>query len=116
MPLMGNHVHLSEWIDLISKIRAVGFVEPTLDSRNVGVNVAGGVGDEVRNAAIEGACAAGAVESEGDSVGGVPQPEPRATCPVDGKGGVEGDEALQKRTRTDNLLTFPLRGVFSKVN
>jgi hypothetical protein len=102
MPVMGNLVHLSEGIDLISKIRAVGFVEPALDPRNVGVNAAGGVGDEVSNAAIEGACAARAAESKGDSVGGVPQLEPRAMCPVDGEGGVEGNGALQKRTRTDN--------------
>jgi hypothetical protein len=102
MLVMGNHVHLSEQIDLISEIRAVGMVEPTLDPRNVGVNAAGGVGDEVSNAAIVGACAARAAESEGDSVGGVPQLEPRATCPVDGKGGVEGNGASQKRTRTDN--------------
>ena len=73
MPVMGNCVHLSEQIDLISKIIAVGFVEPALDPRNVGVNAAGGVGDEVSNAAIEGAHAARAAESEGDSVGGVPQ-------------------------------------------
>jgi hypothetical protein len=72
MPVMGNCVHLSERIDLISKIRAVGFLEPALDPRNVGVNAEGGVGDEVSNAAIEGACAARAAESEGDSVGGVP--------------------------------------------
>jgi hypothetical protein len=68
----------------------------------VGVNAAGGVGDEVSNAAIVGACAARAAESKGDSVGGDPQLEPRATCPVDGEGGVEGNEALQKRTRMDN--------------
>jgi hypothetical protein len=102
MPVMENRVHLSEWIDLISKIRAVRFVEPALDPRNVGVNAAGGVGDEVSNAAIVGACAARAAESKGDSVGRVPQLEPRATCPVDGEGGVEGDGALQKRMRTDN--------------
>jgi hypothetical protein len=72
MLVMGNHVHLSERIDLISEIRAVGFVEPALDPHNVGVNAAGGVGDEVSNAAIVGACAARAAESEGDSVGDVP--------------------------------------------
>jgi hypothetical protein len=93
MPVMGNCMHLSERIGLISKIRAVRFVEPVLDPRNVGVNGAGGVGDEVRNAAIVGACAARAAESKGDSVGGVPQLEPHATCPVDGKGGVEGNGA-----------------------
>jgi hypothetical protein len=102
MPVMGNRVHLSERIDLISEIRAVGFVEPTLDPRNVGVNAAGGVGDEVSNAAFVGACAARAAENKGDSVGGVPQLELHATCPVDSKGGVEGDGALQKRTRMDN--------------
>jgi hypothetical protein len=102
MPVMGNCVHLSERINLMSEIRAVGFVVPALDPSNVGVNAAEGVGDEVSNAAIVGACAARAAESEGDSVGGVPQLEPRATCPVDGKGGVEGDGALRKRTRTDN--------------
>jgi hypothetical protein len=102
MPVMGNRVHLSERIDLISKIRAVEFVEPVLDPRNVGVNVAGGVGDEVSNAAIVGVCAARAAESKGDSVGGVLQLEPRAMCPVDGKGGVEGDGTLQKRMRMDN--------------
>ncbi len=75
---------------------------PALDPCNVGMNAAGGVDDEVSNAAIVEACAARAAESEGDSVGGVPQLEPRATCPVDGKGGVEGDRASQKRLRTDN--------------
>jgi hypothetical protein len=102
MPVMGNHVHLSERIDLISKIRVVGFVEPALDPCNVGVNAAGGVGDEVSNAAIVGAFAARAAESKGDSVGGDPQLEPRATCPVDSKGGVEGNGASQKRMRTDD--------------
>jgi hypothetical protein len=102
MPVMGNHVHLSERIDLISEIRVVGFVEPALDPRDVGVNAAGGVGDEVSNATIEGARAARAAESKGDSVGGVLQLEPRATCPVEGEGGVEGDGASRKRTRTDN--------------
>ncbi len=95
-------MHLSERIDLISEIRAVGFMDPVLDPRNVGVNAAGGLGDEVSNAAMEGACAAKAAESKGDNVGGVPQLEPRATCPVDGKGGLEGNGALQKRTRRDN--------------
>ena len=102
MPVMGNCMHLFERIDLISEIRAVRFVEPALDPRNVGVNAAGGVGDEVSNAAIVGACAARAAESKGDSVSGVPQLEPCATCPVDGEGGVESDRALQKRTRMDN--------------
>jgi hypothetical protein len=36
MLVMGNCVHLSERIDLISEIRAVGFVEPALDPRNGG--------------------------------------------------------------------------------
>ncbi len=75
---------------------------PALDPRNAGVNAAGGVGDEVSDAAIVGACAARAAESEGDSVGGAPQLEPRATGPVEGEGGVEGNGLLQKRARTDN--------------
>ncbi len=75
---------------------------PVLDPRNAGVNAAGGVGDEVSNAAIMEACAARAVESKGDSVGGAPQLEPHATSPVECKGGVEGNGSLQKRARTDN--------------
>jgi hypothetical protein len=102
MLVMGTCMHLSEQIDLMSEIRAVGFVVAALDPRNVGVNAAGGVGDEVSNAAIVGACAARAAESKGDSVGGAPQLELRATCPVVGKGGVEGIRALQKHTRMDN--------------
>ncbi len=73
MLVMGNCMHLSERIGLMSKIRAVGFVAPMLDPRNVGVNAAGGVGDEVSNVALVGACAARAAESKGDSVGGIPQ-------------------------------------------
>jgi hypothetical protein len=38
MPVMGTCVHLSERIDLMSEIRAIGFVVPALDPRNVGVN------------------------------------------------------------------------------
>jgi hypothetical protein len=84
MPVMGNRVHLSERIDSMSEIRAIRFVAPALDPRNVGVNAAGGVGDEVSNVVIVGACA---TESKGDSIGGVPQLKPRATGPVDGEGG-----------------------------
>ncbi len=73
-----------------------------MDPHNVGVNAAGRVGDEVSNAAIEGACAARAVESKGDSVGGVPQLKLRAMCPVDGKSGVEGNGASRKLKRMDN--------------
>jgi hypothetical protein len=91
---MVTRMHLSERVDLMSKIRATGFVAPALDPRNVGVNAAGGVGDEVSDAAIVGACAARAAESKGDSIGGVPQLEPCAMGPVEGKGGVEGSEAL----------------------
>jgi hypothetical protein len=116
MPVMGTCVHLSEQIDLMSKIRAIGFMVPALDPRNAGVNAAGGVGDEVSNAAIVGACAARAAESKGDSIGGAPQLEPHATCPVEGEGGVEGDGLLQKRTRMDNSFMFPSRGVVTKVN
>jgi hypothetical protein len=101
MLVMGTHMHLSEWIDLMSEIRAIGFVVPALDPRNVEVNAAGGVGDEVSNAAIVGACDARAAESKGDSVGGAPQLEPHATDPVEGKGGVEGNGSLRKRARTD---------------
>jgi hypothetical protein len=67
MLVMGTHMHLSERIDLMSKIRAIKFVAPVLDPRNAGVNAAGGVGDEVSDAAIVGACAARAAESKGDS-------------------------------------------------
>jgi hypothetical protein len=73
MPVMGMHVHLSEWIDLMSEIRAIRFVAPVLDPRNAGVNGAGGVGDEVSDAAIVGACPARVVESKGDSIGGALQ-------------------------------------------
>jgi hypothetical protein len=67
MSVMGTRMHLSEQIDLMSEIRAIGFVAPALDLRNAGVNAAEGVGDEVSDAAIVGACAARAAESEGDS-------------------------------------------------
>jgi hypothetical protein len=45
MPVMGMRVHLSERIDLMSKIRVIRFVAPTLDPRSAGVDAAGGVGD-----------------------------------------------------------------------
>jgi hypothetical protein len=61
-------------------------VAPTLDPCNAVVNVAGGVGDEVSNAAIVGAHAARAAESKGDSIGGAPQLEPHAMGPVEGEG------------------------------
>ncbi len=44
MPVMGTRVHLSEQIDLMSEIRAIGFVAPALDPSNAGANAAGGVG------------------------------------------------------------------------
>ncbi len=47
MPVMGMRVHLSERIELMSEIRAIGFVVPALDPRKAGVNAAGGVGDKV---------------------------------------------------------------------
>jgi hypothetical protein len=102
MPVMGTHMNLSERIDLMSEIRAIEFVAPALDPHNAGVNAAGGVGDEVSNAAIVGACAARAAESKGDSIGGAPQLEPRAMGPVEGEGGVEGNGLLRKCARTDN--------------
>ncbi len=113
MLVMGNVMHLSEQIDLIFEIRVVQLVEPTLDPRNVGVNAAGGVGDEVSNATIDGAHAARAAESNGDSVGGVPQLEPGATCLVDGKGGVEGDGwSIAKAHEDRQLINVPIeRGI-----
>jgi hypothetical protein len=101
MPV-GARVHLSKRIDLMAEVAAIGFVVPVLDPRNVGVNAAGGVGDEVSNAAIVGGCAARAAESKGDSVGGVPQVEPHAMGHVEGNCAVEGDGASQKRIKTDN--------------
>jgi hypothetical protein len=98
----GGRVHLSKRIDLMCDIQANGFVAPALDPRNTRTNAAGGESDDVSNAAVVGACAAGAGESKGDDVGGAPQLEPRVTGPVEGEGGVEGDRALQKRTRMDN--------------
>jgi hypothetical protein len=86
----------------MAEVAAIGFVVPALDPRNAGVNAAGGVGDEVSNAAIVGAHTARATESEGDSIGGGPQLEMRAMDHVEGKGGVKGDGASQKRMRTDN--------------
>jgi hypothetical protein len=93
MPV-GARVHLSERIDLMAEVAAIVFMVPALVPRNAGVNAAGGVGDEVSNAAIVETCAARAAESKGDSIGGVPQLEPRAMGHVEGKGGVEGNGAL----------------------
>jgi hypothetical protein len=101
MPVCAR-VHLFKWIDLMAEVAAIGFVVPPLDPHNAGVNAAEGVGDEVSKAAIVGARAARAAESESDSNGAAPQLEPRAMGHVEGKGGVEDDGALQKRTRTDN--------------
>jgi hypothetical protein len=80
LPVMpvGARVHLSERIDLMAEVAAIGFMVSGLDPRNAGVNVEGGVGDEVSGAATVGACATRAAESKGDSVGGVPQLEPHA--------------------------------------
>jgi hypothetical protein len=85
MPV-GARVHLSERIGLMAEVAAIGFVVPALDPRNAGVNAAGGVGDEVSDAAIVRACATRAAESEGDSIGGEPQLEPCAMGHVEGKG------------------------------
>jgi hypothetical protein len=100
----------------MSEIQATGFVAPALDPCNAGVNAAGGVGDEVSNAAIVGAPAAQALENEGNSVGGALQLEPCATDPVEGKGGVEGDGSSQKRVKADNLLMCLSGWVVTKVN
>jgi hypothetical protein len=86
----------------MSEIRAIGFVARALDPGNIGTNALREEGDDVSNAAVVGACAARTAESKGDGIGGVPQLEPRATGPVEGKGGVKGDGALRKRMRTDN--------------
>ena len=77
---------------------------PALDPCNTGTNDAGGDSDDVSNVAVVGAGAAGAAESEGDgdAVADEPQLEPHATGPVEGEGGVEGEGASQKCTRTDN--------------
>jgi hypothetical protein len=100
----GDRVHLSKWIDLMSNIQANGFKAPALDPRNMETNAAGEESDDVSNAAVVGASAAGAAESEGDGdgLGGAPQLEPHAAGPVEGEGGVEGDGASQKRTRMDS--------------
>jgi hypothetical protein len=78
MPV-GARVHLSERIDMMmAEVAAIGFMVPALDTHNAGVNVAGGMGDEVSNVAIVGARAARVAESEGDSVSGAPQLKPHA--------------------------------------
>ncbi len=104
LPVMqvGARVHLSKQIDLMAEVTAIRFVVPALDPRNVGVNAAGGEGDEVSDLAIVGAHAARAAESEGDGIVGVPQLEPRAAGAVEGECGVEGDGASRKRTRRDD--------------
>jgi hypothetical protein len=101
MPV-GDRVHLSERIDLMAEVTAIGFLVPALDPRNAGANAAGGVGDEIGNMAIVGACAARAAESKGDGIGGAPPLEPRATGAVEGECGVKGNGALRKRARTDD--------------
>ncbi len=97
-----DRVHLSKQIDLMAKATAIGFVLPTLDLHNAGANVAGGEGDEFSNAAVVGACAARAVESKGDGACGAAQLQPLETGAVEGEGGVKGDRASRKHTRTDN--------------
>ncbi len=98
----GDRVHLSKRTDLMSEIRAIRFVAPALDPHNTGTNTAEGEGEDVSNVAAVGACATRAAESNGDSIGGVPQLEPHAMGPVEGEGGVKGNGALQKQTRMDN--------------
>ncbi len=106
MPVMAAHrydrVHLSKQIDLMAEVSAIGFAALALDPRNAGANAAGGEGDDVSDAAVVGICAARAAESEGNGVGGVPLLEPHVTDAVEGKGGVDGDGALQKRARTED--------------
>jgi hypothetical protein len=108
MPVMGtcrgDRVHLSNWIDLMSDIRANRFVAPALDLHNTGTNDVGGESDDVSDTAVVGAGAAGAAESkgDGDGIAGEPQLEPHATGPEEAEGGVEGNGASRKRTRMDN--------------
>ncbi len=94
-------MHLSEWIDLMAEVTAIGFAAPVLDPRN-GENAAGGEGDDVSNVAMVGICAARAAESKGNGVGGVPLLEPHVTDALEGNGGVNGNGVPQKRARTDN--------------
>jgi hypothetical protein len=106
MPVMGmrrfDRVHLSKWIDLMAEVKAIGFMAPVLDPRDVGAYVAGGEGDDVSNAAMVGKHAARAAESKGDGVGQVPLLEPHVTSAMEGKGGVEGNGAPQKHARMDD--------------
>ncbi len=98
MPVMGtqrfDRVHRFKRIDLMTVVTAVGSVVPELDPRNAGANAAGGEGDDVSNAAVVGACAARAAESESGGIGGAPLLELCVTGAVEGKGAVEGDRAL----------------------
>jgi hypothetical protein len=48
------------------------------------------MGDEVGDAVIVGACAAGAADSKGDGIGGAPHLEPHEAGAVEGKGWVKG--------------------------
>jgi hypothetical protein len=103
MPVGARGVHLSKQIDLMAEVTAIKFLVPVLNPCNMGMNAAGGEGDDVSNTAVVGACVAGAAKSKGHGVGAeAPQLEPCATGPVEGKGGVEGDGALQKCNRMDN--------------
>ncbi len=97
-----DRVHISERIDLMAKVSVIGFVTPALDPRNAGANVGGGEDDDVNIAAVVGICAARAAESKGDGVGGAPLLGLHVRDAVEGKGGVKGNGALQKRARTDN--------------
>jgi hypothetical protein len=59
MPVMemrrGDRVHLFKRIDLMFDIQVNGFVAPTSDPQNTGMNAAGGESDDVSNAAVVGA-------------------------------------------------------------
>jgi hypothetical protein len=90
MPVGARGVHLSERIDLMAEVTAIGFVVPALDPHNAGANAAGGEGDKAGNAAIVGTRDVGAAEREGDGVGGAPQLELHEAGAVEGKGGVKG--------------------------
>jgi hypothetical protein len=95
-------MHLSKQIDLMSEVRAIGYVAPALDLCNAGTNDAKEEGDNNSNAAVVGTGAARAAESKGDGVGGVLLLELHATGAVEGKGGVKGKEEPQNCMKTDN--------------
>ncbi len=100
----------------MAEVTAIRSVVPVLDPYNAGANAAVGEGDEVGYLTNVGVCAVRAAESKGDGVDGVPQLEPREMDAVEGKGGVKGVRASQKRTMTEDLLMSPSKEVVTKLN